>query len=131
MKYRLLLIFSLCYAIQTKAQTEKLAWYYCIDHPAKTIYHAYGKAIVKAGLNKIDYYQYGFMKQQGWINKSWNDLTYHIFFITAENKSIVISDKNKLLREYRNKNYQLKEVPMPYPMIPYDSYKKDGTNGHH
>ncbi len=110
------------------AQTEKQAWFYCIDHSGKTVYYSSGKAVVKKGLTKTDNYQYGFMKWNGWINKSWQDLEYNIVFINKTNQQTVTSQRSKLVADYWLKKYELKNVPMPYPMQPFAGYKKDGTN---
>ena len=133
MKLKSFLLFVLftSWVVNSSAQIQKKAWYYCIDHLAKTFYYADGNATLKPGLKEKDFYQYGFMKQKGWINKSWQDLEYNIVFIDAKNKSAVLRDKNKLIETYKAKGYQFHTVPMPYPMVPYTNYRKDGTNGQH
>ncbi|RYZ55368.1 MAG: hypothetical protein EOO14_13330 [Chitinophagaceae bacterium] len=109
-------------------QTQKEAVFYCIDHPAKTLYYSQGKAVVKKGLDQKDFYLYGFLKWKGWINRSWASLDYDLRFVpTAAGKRIHPS-LDSLLASYRVAGYTLKNVPMPYPMKPFAGYKKDGTN---
>lgn len=106
-------------------QSTKEAVYFCLDHPGKTMYISKGKAVVKKGLDKTEFYHYGFMKWKGWINKSWEGMDYDLRFLPpAASKPLFDS----LLTSYRAKGYAVKKVPMPYPMRPYPGYKKDGTN---
>jgi len=110
-------------------QTKKPAVYYCIDHPGKTVFFNSGQAVVKQGLQKAEYYQYGFMKWKGWINKSWEGLEYDVRFLPAANakkKGVQITDS--LTRHFSQKGYAIQQVPMPYPMKPFSGYRKDGKN---
>ena len=105
------------------------ALFYCIDHPGKTIYYSTGDAVIKKGLEKSEYYQYGFMKWKGWINKSWQGLEYDLKLYPSTGFSSTakrVSDSLTVL--YRAKGYEVTKVPMAYPMKPYNNYKKDGTN---
>lgn len=105
-------------------QSTKEAVYFCLDHPGKTLYISRGKAVVKKGLDKTEFYQYGFMKWKGWINKSWASLEYDLRFLPAAACKPLF---DSLFTAYRAKGYAVKNVPMPYPMRPYPGYKKDGT----
>ncbi len=109
-------------------QVKKEVVFYCIDHPAKTFYYSKGKAVVKKGLEGKDYYQYGFLKWKGWINRSWATLDYDLRFVTPAAGKRIHASLDSLLANYRVAGYTLENVPMPYPMKPFTGYKKDGTN---
>jgi hypothetical protein len=127
MKYfSILLPLLICLQLQ---QTTAKAFYYCIDHKEKKVYYSNGDVTIKKGLQKDEYYQYGFMKQKGWINRSWEGLEYKLILYpkTAFAKSSKQS-ADSLFSVTRAKGYTAEKVPMPYPMKPFSSYKKDGTN---
>jgi hypothetical protein len=115
-------------AISSSAQTEQQAFYYCVDHPNKVLYHSTGKAVVKKNLKDNDYYQYGFMKRMGWINRSWEGLEYDISFSKQKGSTDLTAQYNELKQLYRSKGYQIRDVDMPYPMKPFEGYRKDGKN---
>ncbi|HEY1022089.1 MAG TPA: hypothetical protein VGE06_07235 [Flavisolibacter sp.] len=109
-------------------QSTKEAVYFCLDHPGRTLYFSKGKAVVKKGLDKKEFYQYGFMKWKGWINKNWATLQYDFRFLPAAASKQTAPSFDSLFTACRAKGYALKNIPMPYPMKPYTGYKKNGTN---
>lgn len=110
------------------AQDTKPAFFYCADHVNKVLYYSTGKAVVKKGLQHKDNYQYGFMKQMGWINRNWAELTYNIQFYSSRPTNNMHKQADSLKISFRLQDYIIREVSMPYPMKPYATYKKDGTN---
>ncbi|HEV7331906.1 MAG TPA: hypothetical protein VGN63_12775 [Flavisolibacter sp.] len=122
------LLFSLLFLpLPGWSQVTKEAVFYCIDHAGKTLHYSTGKAVVKKDLHDREFYQYGFLKWKGWINKSWQTLAYDFRFLPAPSgkKSTAI---DSLISRYRTNGYTIERVPMPYPMKPFAGYKKDGTN---
>jgi len=109
-------------------QSQKNALFFCIDHSGKTLHYSTGKAVVKKDLDQKEFYQYGFLKWKGWINKSWESLEYDLQFLPASSNLQTTTYIDPLLRKYRAKGYTIEKVPMPYPMRPFAGYKKDGTN---
>lgn len=114
--------------LSVQAQQTKSAVFYCIDYTDSTIYYSTGKAVVKKGLESSLHYQYGFMKWKGWISKSWTNLVYEISFHKKQINPKEFLQQNKIISPLVNNGYHIKEIPMPYPMKPYQGYKFDGTN---
>jgi hypothetical protein len=110
------------------AQTEQQAFFYCLDHPNKVLYRSTGKAVVKTKLEDNEYYQYGFMKRMGWINRDWEGLEYGINFSKQKGSVDLTKQFDSLKQLYRLKGYQIRDVPMPYAMKPFEGYRKDGKN---
>ncbi|MET0466412.1 MAG: hypothetical protein ABW007_24860 [Chitinophagaceae bacterium] len=110
-------------------QTTGKGFYYCIDHKEKKVYYSNGDVTIKKGLQKDEFYQYGFMKQKGWINRSWDGLEYKLILYP---KAVFLKSSQQsadsLFNIFRGKGYTKEQVPMPYPMKPFTNYKKDGTN---
>jgi len=126
---KLLLLFAIIIAGSTVlAQDTRQAFYYCADHVNKVLYYRTGKAVVKKGLQDKDNYQYGFMKQMGWINRNWAELSYNIQFYSPRSTGAMNRQADSLKHSFRIKDYVIREVQMPYPMKPFVGYKKDGTN---
>ena len=76
-----LLFFLITLTVSAGAQEERQqAFYFCADHPNKVFYYSMGRAVVKKNLKNSEFYQYGFMKRMGWINRSWEGLEYDIRF---------------------------------------------------
>lgn len=108
-------------------QTTGKGFFYCIDHSNKKIYYKTGDVTIKKGLQKDEYYQYGFMKQKGWIDKTWEGLEYKLqLYPKKDFAKRSKQSADSLFNIYRAKDYRIEEVPMPYPMKPYQGYKKDG-----
>lgn len=125
--FSLFILFLTLPATMGAQEERQQAFYYCADHPNKVFYFSTGKAVAKKNLKNSEFYQYGFMKRMGWINRSWEGLEYEIRFLP--NKSQLAKQLADSLRQsYAAKGYEVKEVSMPYPMKPYLGYKKDGTN---
>jgi hypothetical protein len=126
---RVTLFTSIIFFIATFTGKPPKGFFYCIDHPGKMVYYSTGDVVIKKGLEKNEYYQYGFMKWNGWINKSWEGLEYDLRFFPAGGfDKAGKSASDSLTMAYRARGYQVKVVPMPYPMKPFRNYKKDGSN---
>lgn len=125
---KLTLFTSILFFVVTITDKSSKGFFYCIDHPGKAVYYSTGDVIIKKGLEKDEYYQYGFMKWNGWINKSWDGLEYNLrLFPSVGFSKAGKAASDSLTTVYRARGYQLKVIPMPYPMKPFNNYRKDGS----
>lgn len=126
---RLTLFTGILFLIGTFTNQSSKGFFYCIDHRGKSVYYSTGEVVIKKGLQQDEYYQYGFMKWNGWIDKSREGLEYDLrLFPTAGFDKAGKSASDSLASIYRARGYHIKAIPMPYPMKPYKNYRKDGRN---